>query len=83
MVASRTDLETKLATLQQSLPSLARKHPDDESFLQAFVQEADLIADQALPEDHSWVHGQIVQMLAGMGRLREGVTHTSELPPGG
>lgn len=82
MTVSRADLETRLARLQENLPSLAQKYPDDEGFLQAFVQQADLIADHALPEDHSWVHGQIVQMLAGMGRLREGVTRSSELPPG-
>lgn len=81
MVMSRIDLEKQLARLQQSLPALANRYPADEGFMQAFVQEADLIADHALPEDHSWMHGQIVQMLADMGRLREGVTRSSEVPP--
>lgn len=81
MSVSRADLETKLARLQHTLPALAEKYPDDEGFMQAFVQEADLIAGHALPEDHSWVHGQIVQMLADAGRLREGVTRTTEAPP--
>jgi hypothetical protein len=82
MTTSRAELEKQLETLHGRLPGLAKRYPDDEGFLQAFVQQADLIANQAQPEDHSWVHGQIVQMLADAGRLREGVTRTSALPPG-
>jgi hypothetical protein len=80
MANSRTELHELLLELEKSLPVLGKKYPGEEQFLQAFVEKADLIADQSLPEDHSWVHGQIVQMLADMGKLDEGITRTSSSP---
>jgi hypothetical protein len=77
MPNSREELHHLLRKLEKSLPALGEKYPGDEEFLQAFVEKADLIADQSRPEDHSWVHGQIVQMLADMGKLDEGITRTS------
>ncbi|WP_158884493.1 hypothetical protein [Rhodanobacter sp. L36] len=71
MTLSRDQLEPLLEKLDQSIPGLIAEHPDHREFLGAVVTQADAMTSKADPEDHSWLHGQIGNILARHGQLHE------------
>jgi len=71
MTKSREELQQQLRQLQNTLPALIEQYPEDKDFLEAFVREADVIADQATPDDYSWVNEQIIRILSGRGKLQD------------
>jgi hypothetical protein len=71
MTKSRAELELLLEKLDRSIPALIEKHPDNREFLAEVVSQADNMTSQADPDDHSWLHGQIGNILAKHGRLHE------------
>ncbi|MEP6897408.1 MAG: hypothetical protein ABI870_02650 [Rhodanobacter sp.] len=53
------------------VPELIDRHPDNRDFLAAIVSLADQLTTKAEPDDHSWLHGQIGNILARHGKLHE------------
>jgi hypothetical protein len=71
MMKSRTEFEPLLEQLDKSIPDLIDKYPDSREFLAAIVSQADQLTSKAEPSDHSWLHGQIGNILARHGKLHE------------
>jgi hypothetical protein len=71
MTLSRDELAPLLEKLDRSIPALIAEHPDNREFLGAVVSQADAMTGKANPEDHSWLHGQIGNILARHGKLHE------------
>ena len=76
MEKSRIELHGLLLSLERSVPALIKAYPDDRDFMPAFVHRADIITDQAAPEDRSWIHGQVGCILDECGKM-----HDDYLPP--
>ncbi len=71
MLKSSAEFEPLLEQLDQSIPKLIDRHPDSREFLAAIVSLADQLTAKAEPDDHSWLHGQIGNILARHGKLHE------------
>lgn len=64
MSPSRTELESRIASLAALLPAMRAQHPDDGDLMMAFAGEADVVQDAAGPADEAWVHERLSALLS-------------------
>jgi hypothetical protein len=69
MMKSRGELHRLLVNLERSVPALIKAYPDDREFMPVFDHRADIITDQAAPEDRSWIRGQVSCILDECGKM--------------
>lgn len=66
-MATRNDLERRLAKLEASMPQMRRQYPSAGDFISAFAVYADGITDDAGEADINWTFRQIDHLLEKYG----------------
>ncbi len=66
---SHEQLSIALDSLEAQLPVLRKQYPDMGEFARVFGVTADLIADNAGPQDVGFVSRRLDEMLKGLGPL--------------
>lgn len=66
-MASRKELERRLAKPDADMPELKRHYADQGDFICEFSGHADHVMDHAGADDHAWAYGEIDRLLHKYG----------------
>jgi hypothetical protein len=66
-MAAREMLQRRLDELEELMPELVRKYPDQDDLMQEFCGYADRITEETTAEDDSWAHEALDGMLTRYG----------------
>jgi hypothetical protein len=75
-MATKQELEARLAALDHQMDSLIAEHPDDGDFWCAFAGIADDIGDAATADQYDWAQEKIDAIL-----MKHGKAVPRDLPP--
>jgi hypothetical protein len=67
MAETHEKLEEMLDGLEADMPWMMKAYPDPGDFIDAFAGQAELITDNAGPQDDAWVSREISRILTKFG----------------